>query len=90
LPSLAQIFGTFGSPIDLAQSGAEHKDLQGWTREIVGQIESIPGHEERWKLLVIAPGLHVSLDFLAFFEKILLIGINLLVNINIKRKILPI
>ena len=59
-PSLAQIFGTFGAhEMAVAQSDREHKDLQHWAREVVQQIHSIPDYGH-WKLVLIAPGLHVK------------------------------
>ena len=59
-PTLPKILDFMGADLQVVESNVQHKNLQAWTRHIVHLIQRIKGYQDKWKLIVIGPGLFVS------------------------------
>ncbi|KAI6199179.1 hypothetical protein M3Y96_00598900 [Aphelenchoides besseyi] len=57
-PTLAKIFKQMGANIEIFESNlVHHKNLQSWTRQIVRAISRTANFENRWKMILLMPGL---------------------------------
>uniref|UniRef100_A0A914BVE2 Uncharacterized protein n=1 Tax=Acrobeloides nanus TaxID=290746 RepID=A0A914BVE2_9BILA len=58
-PSLSKILRILSSNFEVVESKQRHKSLQVWTKHIVQKIHKIDRFLEKWKLIIIAPGIYV-------------------------------
>uniref|UniRef100_A0A914CTE0 Uncharacterized protein n=1 Tax=Acrobeloides nanus TaxID=290746 RepID=A0A914CTE0_9BILA len=57
-PSLSKILRILSSNFEVVESKQRHKSLQVWTKHIVQKIHKIDRFLEKWKLIIIAPGIY--------------------------------
>jgi hypothetical protein len=63
LPSLSKILKKMGArELEVFESNLPHSNLQSWTRHLVRMIGRARGYQDRWKLILIAPGLFVGFE----------------------------
>ncbi|KAI3410067.1 hypothetical protein GPALN_006431 [Globodera pallida] len=58
--SLVQMLKSIGARVEAVHGDAPspHRNLQAWTRAVVDKMRTLRAYATRWKLLLIAPGLH--------------------------------
>uniref|UniRef100_A0A914HW51 Membrane-associated protein n=1 Tax=Globodera rostochiensis TaxID=31243 RepID=A0A914HW51_GLORO len=58
--SLVQMFNSIGARVEAVHGDepSAHRNLQAWTRAVVDKMRTLRAYATRWKLLLIAPGLH--------------------------------
>lgn len=61
-PSLSKILRILGSNFEVVESKQKHKSLQMWAKHVVHHIRKLDRFLEKWKLIVIAPGIYVRLE----------------------------
>jgi hypothetical protein len=61
LPSLAKILKRMGAELEVFESNLPHSNLQIWAKHVVRMIGRVANFNNVWKLLLIAPGIYVSL-----------------------------
>ncbi|KAI1719425.1 phospholipase B1, membrane-associated [Ditylenchus destructor] len=61
-PSLPKMLSALGAKLEVFESNIRHSGLQAWTRHIVRMIQNSEKmrspQEQRWKLIILAPGLY--------------------------------
>ncbi|CAD5225612.1 unnamed protein product [Bursaphelenchus okinawaensis] len=65
-PSLAKIFRLMGAKLEVFESNLAHNNIQSWTRHVIRMMKRTADYDQKWKFILIIPGLfdaHIGRPF---------------------------